>query len=116
MDKRSPVEVITGAVVAVSFIAALALIIITVDQSQLPEGWLALFVLNTPVLAIQLANMSRTKRIGNQVDDLANGGMDAKIRAGVADTVRDEYLDPSAAPQLARDRARRDQLADGVDH
>lgn len=42
-----------------------------------------------------------------KVDYLANGGMDAKIRAGIADVVKAELLKPDAADQLETDRAHR---------
>lgn len=112
MDSNRPsaVVVVCATIIVVSFVGALSLILITVDQSTLPEGWLALFLAAIPGLVTAMANLARTESVKRQVDDLANGGMDAKIRAGVADAVRDEYLDPDQARQLAVDRARRDEL------
>lgn len=43
---------------------------------------------------------------------LTNGLLDSKVRAGVADVVRDEHLDPDAAEQIAEDRAVRDRAHD----
>lgn len=52
------------------------------------------------------------KRVGDvdrKVDFLANGGTDAKIRAGIADVVKDEFLkdEEGTAEQLEADRAHR---------
>lgn len=46
--------------------------------------------------------------VSSKVEYLANGGTDAKVRAGVADVIRSELLDPKAAEQLAADRAHRE--------
>ena len=40
---------------------------------------------------------------------LTNGLLDSKVRAGVADVVRDEHLDPSARALVENDRAVRDR-------
>ncbi len=41
------------------------------------------------------------------VNYLSNGGMDAKVRAGVADVLPDHLIDPEAKPQIEQDRVRR---------
>ncbi|UUW92664.1 hypothetical protein [Pimelobacter simplex] len=46
--------------------------------------------------------------VSSKVEYLANGGTDAKVRAGVADVIRSELLDPKAAEQIAADRAHRE--------
>lgn len=38
---------------------------------------------------------------------LSNGGMDAKVRAGVAEVLPDHLIDEAIKPQLAEDRVRR---------
>ncbi|QCW50410.1 hypothetical protein FE634_08320 [Nocardioides dongxiaopingii] len=40
---------------------------------------------------------------------LANGRMDAKIRAAVSEVVLDEHLDPRMREQVARNMVRRDE-------
>lgn len=110
MNKQpSTALIICLTVVAAFMITATALIVITLDSSALPEGWLALFFGAVAGLVTALVTVGQVVRIGNQVDDLANGKMDAKIRAAVADVVKDEHLDPDAAEQIAADRLRRDQ-------
>lgn len=42
------------------------------------------------------------------VNYLSNGGMDAKVRAGVADVLPDHLIDPQARPLIEQDRVRRD--------
>jgi len=49
----------------------------------------------------------RVQRVEKHTDDLANGKMDAKIRAGVADVIPDRLLDETyTRHQLAADRIR----------
>jgi hypothetical protein len=59
-----------------------------------------------------LAQVSRMQgkvdRVDQHVEDLSNGLMDSKIRAGIADVIPDELLDDTyARHQLADDRIRR---------
>ena len=42
------------------------------------------------------------------VQYLSNGGMDAKVRAGVADVLPDHLIDPQAMPLIEQDRVRRE--------
>lgn len=44
---------------------------------------------------------------------LTNGLLDAKVRAGVADVVKDEHLDPGAVALIAQDRKVRDMQHSG---
>lgn len=60
------------------------------------------------------------QQVRSDTHALTNGLLDSKVRAGVADVVRDEHLDPGAAALIDRDRAVRrrahtdvDDLADG---
>ena len=46
---------------------------------------------------------------------LTNGLLDSKVRAGVADVIRDEHLDPAASTMLTEDRAVRGRAHDGGD-
>lgn len=101
--------IISVAVVACVAIASVALILVTLEKSELPEGWLGMFLgfLGTTMVAV--ISLAKIDKIGQQVDDLANGKMDAKIRAGVADVLGDHLIDPAATQQLEADRARRDE-------
>lgn len=68
----------------------------------------------TPILGFTgttLALLATLHKIGEtdkKVDYLANGGTDAKIRAGIADVVRDDLLKPGLEEQLEADYAHRD--------
>lgn len=44
---------------------------------------------------------------------LTNGLLDSKVRAGVADVIRDEHLDPGAVALIDEDRAVRDRAHNG---
>lgn len=44
---------------------------------------------------------------------LTNGLLDSKVRAGVADVIRDEHLDPEAVQLIHEDRAVRDRHENG---
>lgn len=59
-------------------------------------------------ILVNVLGLVRTQQIKGTVDDLANGKMDAKIRANVGDVVADHLIDPAVKDQLAVDRARRD--------
>ena len=53
----------------------------------------------------------RVEQVARQTDEMANGLMDAKIRAGVADVLPDDLVDDQAHAQLEVDRQRRDRGA-----
>lgn len=51
---------------------------------------------------------AKVERVEQTTEELANGTMDAKIRAGIADVIPDNLLDDTYRRQmLARDRMRR---------
>lgn len=107
--------VIGVVVVIVAAIAATSLLLITIDKSQLPEGWLIVYLgflssAVTGILAVIQGQQGRREQaqVRETVHDLANGRMDAKIRAAVADVLKDEHIDPAMRAQIEADRARRD--------
>lgn len=111
MNKPTNQQPSTALIVALTIVAccgigATALIIITLDKSQLPEGWLALFIGFVGTAIAVVASLAKIDRIGRQVDDLANGTMEAKIITGIADVVKNEHLDPAATSQIEAARAR----------
>lgn len=109
MDRKpSTALIIAVTVVAVTCIASLTLILITLDSSQIPEGWLALFLGFMSTVVLGIAQLARVESVARQVDDLANGKMDAKIVAGVARVLKNEHIDPDAVPQIEAARARLD--------
>lgn len=107
-----------GIIAGVVSIVVVALGCATALTIFAPEADLA------PVLALvgstvaTLATLAKLQGVDAKVDqvdkrteDLTNGLMDAKIRAGVADVIRPEHVDPEMADQLEADRTRRDQRA-----
>lgn len=65
-----------------------------------------------PTLAV-MVTLVQVGRVQAQVEtvardthDLTNGLLDSKVRAGVADVLHDDLMDPEAADQVAEDRAR----------
>lgn len=54
-----------------------------------------------------LVTLNKVQTVDQKVDYLTNGGMDSKVRAGVADVLKPELLDPDAEPLIAADRVHR---------
>lgn len=92
------------ACVAIVAIAGLVLANAGVEQISTLVGLLTLMVTGG-------FNLAKTEKIKAQVDDLANGRMDAKIRAGVADVMADDLIDPAVHEQVEADRVRRGEGA-----
>jgi hypothetical protein len=59
------------------------------------------------LVAAQIAQYLKTRQMGKSVEYLANGGTDAKVRAGVADVIDPRYLKAGVKDQLEADRAHR---------
>jgi len=57
------------------------------------------------LVRVEQMNTSVNK-VENDTHRLVNGLMDSKIRAGVADVLPDDLVDPSAREQLENDRSR----------
>lgn len=108
---KSPSTALIVAVtaVAVTAIVSVTLILITLEKSEIPEGWLALFLGFLTTMLVTVAALAKVDKIGRQVDDLSNGKMDAKVRAAVSEVLRDELVDPAMRDQIGRDLARRDR-------
>jgi hypothetical protein len=54
-----------------------------------------------------LVTLTKVQAVDQKVDYLANGGMDSKVRAGVAEVLKDEFVDPDAKSLIEADRAHR---------
>lgn len=108
MNKQpSTALIVAVTIVAVSTIASITLILITLDKSELPEGWLGLFLGFLGSLIVAVLGLAKIDRVDRKVDDLSNGLMDAKIRAGVADVLAPHLIDPTMDEQLRTDAQRR---------
>lgn len=64
----------------------------------------------TAVAETAESTRERVEVIASQTTDLTNGGLDAKVRAAVADVLADHLIDPGATAQLGVDRARRSRM------
>lgn len=111
------VAVIVGVVVIVCFTMASCVALFVAAPEGANTGSLITILLGNlaPTLAVLalLAKQQQTDQkvdtIGQTTHRLANGLLDAKIRAGVADVLDPAYIDETAVQQLATDRAHRDR-------
>lgn len=98
--------IVVGAVTC--FVVAAAVVIFVAAPEGANTGSLiALLIGIIPTTAASLAALAKVDQTGKVVDDLANGKMDAKIRAGLADLLPEHQIKPEAREQVARDRIRR---------
>lgn len=98
--KTSPIVVICATVVATVAVIAVAVLVALGAENEsigLLIGLLTMLVTNVVLLA-------RQEQVKGTVEDLSNGKMDAKIRAGVADVLGEHLIDPAARAQLETDR------------
>lgn len=106
--KTSNVAIIATATVA--SIALLAVVALVAAAPKDSDVGLLIGVLITGAggMITSILTLGRTQQIQGTVDDLANGRMDSKIRAAVADILPDHALDPTARDLVERDREVRD--------
>lgn len=89
----------------VTVIAALSIVAVVAVVALVPDDAdLAVLLVLVGNLLVTIINATRTDQVRATVDDLANGKMDAKVRAGVADVLADHLVDPKARAQVERDR------------
>jgi hypothetical protein len=106
----SGTAVVIGVVVAFCVVVTAVVVLLIAAPADrdvsttIPALLAAVGTLGTSLLALL-----GIRSIDQKVDYLANGGTDAKIRAGIADVVKPELLkdDDSTAAQLDVDRAHR---------
>lgn len=55
-----------------------------------------------------LITLTKVQGVDKKVDYLANGGMDSKIRAGVAEVLRPHLIKPEAEALIEKDKAHRE--------
>lgn len=115
---RSTTGLVTGIVVMFCFVVAacVAMFIAAPEGSNTATMVTALLGTLAPTVAV-LATLGKVQAMDRKVDYLANGGTDAKVRAGVADVLRADLLNPEAADQLDADRRHREHTpAKGSGH
>lgn len=94
------------AMFCVTIIVAAVLAALAPEEAVTMIGLILAALSSTVVGVLALAKIGSVERT---VDDLANGKMDAKIRAGIADVLPEHLIDNKARPQLEQDRRRRDE-------
>ena len=104
MNRRpSTVLVVCATIVIVAALVAVTLILM---QGTADKDTVGIVVVMVGTLLTTLVGLQRTEDVKRTVDDLANGRMDSKIRAGVADVVAEHLIDDTVRDQLEVDRER----------
>lgn len=119
MKRDNSVAIIATAVVAcVALCAVVALVAIAPKDADV-SVLIGAMMLGAGSMLTSILNLVKTDNVAGDVahvkgtvDELANGKMDAKIRASTADVLPDHLIDPKIKPQLVRDRAVRDAQHD----
>lgn len=88
--------------------AAVTIIAVAVPESQNPAGLVGLLLGAFATLVVNVGVLFQLGQVKRNVDYLANGGTDSKIRAAIADVVDARYIRDDAQPQLTEDRLHRD--------
>lgn len=116
-DSGQTVRTIVWAVV-VLFVVTLAAVVVVVVVAGNDAALVAAILGSLAPTAAVVVNLYATSQVRSRVDtvaqdthDLRNGLLDAKVRAGVADVLHPELLDPEyiESPRSAEDRVRRDE-------
>lgn len=110
MSKTSPsgnVIVLAVATLASVVVLSVVLLVVFAPKDTDVVGVLTILLGFLTTTIATLVTLGRVQAVDQKVEYLANGGTDAKIRAGIADVVRPELLKPDADEQLEADRAHR---------
>lgn len=112
MSTNRPTSSTTVIVVAVASMfcftmAAAVAIVVAVPEGTNPGALVALLLAAMGTAVPAVLALAKIGRVAAQVDDLSNGLMDSKIRAGVADVLPPQLVHQDAREQLESDRARR---------
>lgn len=108
--------VVWGAVVVFSVtLASIVALAFAVEDGARIESLVGLILPAAGTLLLGFLALARIDNVEQKVGqslahttDLTNGLMDSKIRAAVAEVIKDAYVDPGAAQLLEADRKRRD--------
>lgn len=103
------VLVVTIAGMFICVIAAATLLSVAVEDGARVESLIVIMLASLTTTIAAVAGLYVSVGTKRQVDFLANGGTDSKIRAGIADMVHPEFLRDDVSDQLAVDRAVRDR-------
>lgn len=92
----------------IAVVGAVCVIAVAVPDSQNPAGLIGLLLGAFATLVVNIGVLFQLSQVKRNVDYLANGGTDSKVRAAIADVVDDQFLRDDAEPQLTEDRLHRD--------
>lgn len=70
---------------------------------------IALLAQVSTVKNVQEQQGAKLDKVAKDTHDLTNGLLDSKVRAGVADVIRPQHVDPDVLEQLERDYAARER-------
>lgn len=107
-SNSSGIVVIVACVMFCFVVSAVVVIAIAVPEGGNPGSLIALLLGAFASTIPALATLAKVGGVEKRVEDLSNGLMDSKVRAGVADVVADHLIDPTVHARLVDDRARRD--------
>lgn len=115
MNSRTNTVVLGAVVIFVATLGTIVALAFAVDDGARVESLVGLILPAAGTLLLALLALDKigkvdqvVQRVDKTTGELANGLMDSKIRAAVAEVIRDAYVDPSAHQLLEADRRRRD--------
>lgn len=117
-DSGQTLRTIVWAVVVLFAVDLAAVVVVAILLGDTSAALVASILAAMPATAAVIVNLSATAKVQAQVStvaqdthDLRNGLLDAKVRAGVADVIHPELIDPEYAEGegIIADRVRRDE-------
>lgn len=108
------VLVIAIAAMFVCVIVSATLLVMAVEDGARVESMVVIMLSALTTTIAALATLAQVNAVRKQVDFLANGGTDSKVRAAVADVLRHDLIREDAAEQLAVDRVVRERVPPAV--
>lgn len=101
------VALICATTIAVATLVTVVLLVVFAPREQNLATLIAALFAGGGAMVASIIGLAKGAETARTVDELANGKMDAKIRAGIGDMIDPRYLRDDVAAQLEADRARR---------
>lgn len=98
---------VVGIVVVFCFTVA-GVVGLTVTVPNRAQTLITVLLASVAPTVAALAGLAKLGTVDKRTEDLTNGLMDSKVRAAVADVIRNQMIDPAAKQQLDADRLKRD--------
>lgn len=105
------VMILAVVMIFASVVASITTMAVAVEDGARLESLATQLLAAVPATLGVLVLLAKLHGVGRQVDFLANGGTDAKVRAAIGDVVDPALLRDDAHDQIAVDRAVRDRQA-----